>query len=127
MKCASCGASCSPTTKRCEYCGSYLEVTPPPSSHNRYAPLTPTYAPRYQQVTYVHTQDQTCAPQSRLVALLLCLFGGTMGLHRFYVGKIGTGIVYLCSWGCMGIGVVIDLISIVSGTFTNKQGRPLRK
>jgi TM2 domain-containing membrane protein YozV len=61
--------------------------------------------------------------KSRLVALLLCFFLGTLGVHRFYVGKIGTGILMLITLGGLGIWVVIDLILILAGTFSDHEGR----
>ena len=42
------------------------------------------------------------SPKSRLVALLLCFFLGPLGVHRFYVGKIGTGILMLLTLGGAG-------------------------
>ncbi len=65
--------------------------------------------------------------RSRLAALLLCIFCGTLlfGLHRFYVGKIGTGILWLVTGGLFGIGQLVDLILIVMGSFEDKDGLPL--
>lgn len=60
-------------------------------------------------------------------ALLLCVFGGFFGLHRFYVGRIGSGILYLLTFGGFLIGYFIDLISICSGTFRDNVGMPLRQ
>lgn len=60
--------------------------------------------------------------KSRLVALLLCIFLGGFGVHRFYVGKIGTGIVWLLTAGCFGIGWIIDMILIVCGAMRDKDG-----
>ncbi len=54
--------------------------------------------------------------------LLLCLFLGALGVHRFYVGKIGTGILMLVTLGGMGIWALIDLILIAVGSFKDKNG-----
>lgn len=67
------------------------------------------------------------APKSWLVALLLCLFLGGIGVHRFYVGKAGTGILFLLTGGIFGIGWLVDLIKILAGKFVDKQGNPLEK
>lgn len=61
--------------------------------------------------------------KSRLAALLLCFFLGGLGIHRFYVGKIGTGIIWLLTLGLLGIGALIDLILIAVGTFKDKEGK----
>lgn len=46
-------------------------------------------------------------------AVLLCFFIGYLGAHRFYEGKIGTGILWLCTGGLMGVGVLIDFIILL--------------
>jgi TM2 domain-containing membrane protein YozV len=61
--------------------------------------------------------------RSRLVALLFCILLGVFGVHRFYVGKIGTGILMLLTIGGLGIWVTIDLILIAVGSFRDKEGR----
>lgn len=71
------------------------------------------------------TTEQTYSPKSRLVALLLCFFIGVLGIHRFYVGKIGTGVLQLVTLGGFGIWVLIDLILIVIGSFKDKQGQKI--
>lgn len=64
------------------------------------------------------------SPKSWLVTLLLCLFLGIIGIHRFYVGKIGTGIlmILLLMTGISAIWAIIDLILIILGKFKDKQG-----
>jgi len=64
-------------------------------------------------------------PKSKVAALLLCFFLGVFGGHRFYVGKTGTAILYLCTGGICGIGAIVDFIIIAVGGFRDAFGRPL--
>lgn len=64
--------------------------------------------------------------KSKITAALLCLFFGGLGVHRFYVGKIGTGVIWLFTLGLCGIGAIIDLIVILIGGFRDKAGMPLK-
>ncbi|MFQ5760643.1 MAG: TM2 domain-containing protein [Acidiferrobacterales bacterium] len=59
-------------------------------------------------------------------AILLCFFLGALGIHRFYVGKIGTGILQLITLGGLGIWALIDFIMIVTGNFKDKQGMAIK-
>ena len=63
----------------------------------------------------------------RLVAVLLCFFLGPLGVHRFYVGKVGTGILHLVTLGVLGIWTLIDLIILLVGGFTDKDGNKVTK
>lgn len=61
-----------------------------------------------------------------LTTLLLCIFVGGFGVHRFYAGKIGTGILMLITCGGCGIWTLIDLIMIIMGNFTDKDGNLIK-
>lgn len=63
--------------------------------------------------------------KSKTVALILCILLGWLGGHRFYVGKVGTGILYLLTFGLFGIGILIDFIMILLGNFKDNFGYPL--
>ncbi len=65
--------------------------------------------------------------KSRLVAFLLAFFLGVLGIHRFYVGKIGTGVIWLLTGGLLGVGVLVDWIVILCGNFKDKEGNKLEK
>ncbi|UCD49835.1 MAG: protein kinase [Phycisphaerales bacterium] len=70
------------------------------------------------------------SPAKRTWALILAFFPlipglQLCGLHRFYVGKIGTGILWLFTFGLAGIGQLIDIILIITGQFEDKNGLPL--
>jgi TM2 domain-containing membrane protein YozV len=58
-------------------------------------------------------------------AFLLCFLFGVFGAHRFYVGKIGTGILMILTFGGLGIWALIDMIMIIIGSFTDKAGNKL--
>ncbi len=60
-----------------------------------------------------------------LPAAILCFFLGVLGVHRFYVGKIGTGILQLLTGGGFGIWVLVDFVMIVVGSFTDANGNKI--
>ncbi|HSI63242.1 MAG TPA: TM2 domain-containing protein [Candidatus Saccharimonadia bacterium] len=62
-----------------------------------------------------------------LPTLLLAIFLGALGGHRFYVGKTGTAVLQLLTCGGVGVWQIIDIIMIAMGTFRDKNGLPLAK
>jgi TM2 domain-containing membrane protein YozV len=62
-----------------------------------------------------------------LLTLLLCIFLGGMGVHRFYTGHVLIGLVQLFTLGGLGIWTLIDLIRIIRGSYRDRKGNPLLK
>ena len=60
------------------------------------------------------------------MALALCIFLGWLGAHRYYVGKIGTGVIWTLTVGVCGIGWIVDIVTILCGGFYDSNGCALR-
>ena len=70
------------------------------------------------------TSDELLAsPRSRTTTLLLAVFLGVFGAHRFYVGKTGTGVLMAVTFGGMGLWWLYDIIMIASQAFRDAEGR----
>ncbi len=63
---------------------------------------------------------------SKWTAFVLCLLLGLLGVHRFYVRKIGTGLLWFFTLGFFGLGWLVDVIMILAGVFTDRSGLALR-
>ena len=71
-------------------------------------------------------QQEYVSPKSRLAVALFAWFLGVLGIHRFYLGKIGTGIAMLLTAGGLGIWALIDFIMAVAGSMKDKDGLPIK-
>jgi TM2 domain-containing membrane protein YozV len=69
---------------------------------------------------------QPYSEKSKIVAGILQLFLGTLGIGRFYTGHVGMAIAQLLTCGGLGIWALIDGILLLVNGGTDKQGRPLR-
>ena len=101
--CVRCGGSMPGEDRYCRACGWEAGVEPP-------APPPRPVVPNASE-------------SNRLAALLLCVFIGVFGGHRFYVGKTGTGILWLCTFGLFTIGAIYDLVLIATGEFRDSDER----
>jgi TM2 domain-containing membrane protein YozV len=86
-------------------------------------PQSPGAAPQYPVAPqYAAPAPVQVSPKSWLATLLLSIFLGELGIDRFYLGKVGTGILKLITLGGFGIWWIIDIILTIAGAATDKQG-----
>ena len=104
IKCKDCGEEINANAEICPKCGCRQKALPSSNANS----------------------DGNASPKSRLAACLLCWFLGCIGVHRFYVGKIGTGIAQIFTLGGFGIWALVDFIMICCGSFKDKEGKPLK-
>ncbi len=85
------------------------------------------YQQNYQQQAQPNQGAQPPADNTKwVIALILCFTVGYLGIHRFYLGHIGIGIIQLLTAGGCGIWVIIDLIMLLTGSLKDAQGNPLK-
>lgn len=117
--CTQCGTQLRDGDKFCSNCGFQISDSP------AYDSRTNTYNNVNQKSTYISKKG--ASPYSKGLALILCCLGFfcIAGIHRIYVGKIWTGVLYIITGGLFAIGTIIDLVQILEGSFTDQDGRPL--
>lgn len=112
-------------TKFCKFCGSKIAFDAILCPHcGRQVEELKTNAPATPQVVINNTNTNANVNANvngagyrkacnKWTAFFLCLFLGFLGAHKFYEGKVGMGILYICTGGLVGIGWIIDLITIL--------------
>lgn len=105
-----------PDEKYCENCGAIID---------KKAVVCPNCGVQVGSFVEVRSRKENASEKSRLVALLLAWFLGIFGIHRFYVRRTGSGILWLLTAGLAGIGALVDLILIAAGKFKDRDGKPL--
>lgn len=131
-KCPICGAPME--SRLCGYCGYAEKGEPGPASYaNNNMPQQAVHEGTRQPQVIITNQYMPplgivpgVSRKKRTTALLLCIFLGEFGIHNFYVGKDGMGVLYLFTFGLFGIGWLVDIILIASGSFRDEFGLPLR-
>lgn len=116
MYCRNCGKEVNDKAVVCVNCGV------PPLAEKNFCP-TCGAATSANQVVCVkcgsslaaHSFANTSAGSSQVVALLLCIFIGGLGIHRFYLGYTWQGVVQLFTLGGCGVWTLVDLIRIITG------------
>jgi len=154
--CSNCGKELIGDPDMCVNCGVVLKKEKAPQYHATQHPVPPAPAPQYQAPQYPqqqyanqpYNQNQYGAAgygvsdKTKMMVAILAFFLGTLGVHRFYVGKTGTGIAmaaltivgyitgFLFVFGfilvsAVGLWVLVDFIMALMGKFTDKYGRPI--
>ena len=98
---------------------------PEPRPHVESGPARRSVAKNAAQPFHLLEPLLVHAPKRRTTVLLLCLFLGWMGCHRFYVGKTRSGRIYLLPSGLLFLGVLVDVVLILAGSFEDRFGQPL--
>lgn len=90
--CTQCGAPIKDGAVRCEYCGgSVAQTTQQPAQQ----PLQSAPRTAYQQTAVLHPERANWPYKSKVVAAVLAFILGGIGIHKFYLGRTGAGIMYL--------------------------------
>ncbi len=79
-------------------------------------------APADGEIVRVKVVDIDSGKKSRFVTILLCIFLGLFGIHRFYTNSPFIGLFYLLTGGVLGFGVIYDLILLVFGCYKTGNG-----
>jgi TM2 domain-containing membrane protein YozV len=76
--------------------------------------------------TVINVDSKRLSEKNFWVTFLLAVFFGYLGFHRFYVGKIGTGILWILTVGLGGIGALVDILKIALGEFKDSDGEKIK-
>lgn len=123
MKCLNCGNEYEGNI--CPNCGSGQTAQQTETSQNGQQ-VQPQIIINNMNTNQVAGAAVGVSEKNKIVALVLAIFLGCLGFHRFYAGKIGTGIIWFFTAGFFMIGWIYDIIKIASGTFRDGAGLVIR-
>lgn len=136
MFCTSCGKQIPDDAAVCPACGAQIaRPQPTPAGQKKFCRGCGTMLDASAQacpncgMSFVSPPAYGAAPvaggKDFLTALLLCIFLGIFGVHRFYTGSVGIGLGQLFTLGGCGIWALVDLIMIATGSYRDGNGQPL--
>lgn len=113
--CKHCGGKISEKAVFCPLCGCQVEEIVSQNNNHNQPIIINNSNTNVNSATAVAAVGGVVvgSPKNKWVALLLCICLGVFGAHKFYEGKILTGILYLCTVGICFIGVIIDIIALL--------------
>lgn len=130
MKCPNCGGE--GTGKFCEYCGSELPKSAPDQVvndnsqtviNNYYYGGTPVGTQTV--INSANSQNVSSLGTNRTVMIILTVFFGYLGIQYFLTNRIGMGLLYLFTFGLCGVGYVVDIVRVATGTFPGMSAAPV--
>ena len=126
--CVYCRSRVLETDRKCQACGSTSFQKMPDKAEPPVAPLEKERKIESQKnvMAFADVPVPRYSARNRWIALTLCALGGFLGIHRFYVGKIWTGILFLLTGGFFFIGPIVDGCTILFGHFRDKDGLLLK-
>ena len=116
MFCPNCGKENPDDSYYCRDCGCALKENAPAAGPGMNHNASQRQKPK---------EEKSYRFRSKWTAFVLCLLLGWLGIHRFYTGKIGSGILFALTFGGLGFGWFMDLFAILCGAFRDKNGYPL--
>lgn len=137
MRCPYCGAEVH--ERICDYCNSEImgftsesvfgsnAIDEARTVDNNIALNRTADVPLYTEINSSAACVEEYSTKKKTTALILCILFGWLGVHHFYTGRWILGILYLCTYGLWGLGVVFDIVMIATDKYKDKNKRKLLK
>ena len=107
--CKHCGEKIPEDAILCTYCGRQVEELKSSQPNIVINNSNDSVNTNTNQNTNINSNAHSKNEKNKWIAFILCLFFGYFGIHKFYEGKIGLGVLYFFTFGLFGIGWIIDM------------------